>query len=104
MGVSADEIFAQQGNVEIVETFSQFLLDSDYRNSFLSYGLIFLEVNAFFLEARNLRGISFGRRTLHSFFFFLQLCEKSGFEMIFKISPGFRFDRRYCYEWCSFVS
>lgn len=99
MGVSADEIFAQQGNVEIVETFSQFLLDSDYRNSFLSYGLIFL-------EARNLRGISFGRRTLHSFFFFffLQLCEKSGFEMIFKISPGFRFDRRYCYEWCSFVS
>lgn len=70
MGVSADEIFAQQGNVEIVETFSQFLLDSDYRNSFLSYGLIFLEVNAFFLKARNLRGISFGRRTLHSFFFF----------------------------------
>lgn len=75
------------------ETFSQFLLDRDYRNSFLSCGLIFLQINAFFLEARNLRGI--GRRTLHFF-----SGEKSSFGIIFKIS---RFPLWYCWCWVTLV-
>lgn len=69
------------------ETFSQFLLDRDYRNSFLSCGLIFLRVNAFFLEARNLRGISFG-----IFFFFLR--REKALEWFLKF---FKFSLWYCW-------